>query len=372
MKNSSALEYAVILYAALLFFYTNSMQGVQVVLYMFVAPFLAWLPIVLVVSYGVAGVGLYFRRAWASLVVLVTAIAQLTLCVGAAAIMFFLEGNIGATMSLGSSVTQSLVILVPPALLAWSAITLRKNPEVWTPGSQTADPAGPARRIYQRGTFWGVVVAGIAALWVGNLSPERRISVGEVRLCYPTEYALRADFVESLIARLLGRYADVDSEAMYIPDRLLADRMQGFTYDAENTFVLYGAVYSRTSFDPLAHGEGVWRVRAENQPHRIEKDPVFDGYRVYPWPQADTWHLVSSPPPEVLQPGPPEDWYVGQCVMGDWCKVYFSYGNIVYAHAVQQRNLPLRNEIKAAVRNVLEEWGSNCASDQARISRENR
>jgi hypothetical protein len=368
MKNPNVLGYAVILYAAVLFFYTKSMEGVQVVLYMFVAPFLAWLPIMLVVSYLVGGAGLCFRRAWASLVVLMTAIAQLTLCVGAAAIMFSFDGNILAALWLGSSVTQSLVILAPPALLACSALMLRKAPNMWIPGGQIAEPAGPERRFYQRGIFWGSVVAGVALVWIGSLSPERRISVGGVRLCYPAEYALRADFVESLVAQMLGRYANVDSETMHIPDRLLADRIPGFTYDADDTFILYGTVYSRERFDLVAHIGGVWRIRADNQPHRIERDPTFEGYRVYPWPGADWWHLVLSPPPEVLEPGPPDDWYVGKYVMRGRYKVYFSYGNIVYEHAVQQQNLHLLEEIKAAVHDVLKEWGSNCASDRAWVT----
>lgn len=148
--------------------------------------------------------------------------------------------------------------------------------------------------------------------------------------------AAQPDFLTALWSQLRGTYAVVEAEAMYVPDALLAERVPGLSCNSDNEFVLYGGAHSRASYPLNPQALAVWRVRTESMQHRIEADPILGAYRV--------------------RAG------LAQSVMEDSCKVTIPFGNITYVHAIRQHNLQLRNEIKAAVGEVLSGWNASCAA----------
>lgn len=312
MRSPVALGYVVITYGVVLFLYPGGVEAMQVALYQFAAPIFAWLPIAFVSSYVAGGVALCLRRRWASLIVLLTTICHLLLYLFTFTMLYALDGSLWGAILLGTSVGKSLVAFLPPLLIAYFAWRLRREPDAWTRNEQTGEPIKSVQRLHRRQAFWGVVAIGTALIWLASFSPDRRISVAGMPLCYPVEYAINADYLDSLFASVRGSYVDVDWETMLIPDRLLTERVPGYAYDPRNSLVLYGAVFAKARLDP-----------AEYAGHCVPATGI-SGFQ-------------------------------------DMCYFYFDYGIFGYRHAVQRHNRHLRGEIETAIYGMLEEWNQRCA-----------
>ena len=199
-----------------------------------------------------------------------------------------------------------------------------------------------------------------------------KIELDDTELCPPSSYIASTSFFTFFLEMISDDFdSSYGQELIYIPAQEIEKRIPEYTlyhsnkYNPSVAHDIRGIAYANSTIGrPNGIRDIAWNVYAENKTPLVEKDPQSNYYRVYPYAgYKHSWTLVKSPPPDDGKGTPPEDWYIGHCLVlvGVYkCSIDLNYKTLRYNFGVYEHDLHLRDKIKLEIAGMFRDWEASC------------